>query len=225
MARPREFDNDKVIALAEELFRRKGYGATSMRDLIAHVGLSSSSIYAAFGGKYGLFIAALRHGAAQDRAMIVQALAHPDGVMAGVASLYHGLIDKLLAEDGATASLTLRAALESLDAAAPDTERSPALGSRTGADVKVMDVLRAHFADLSDVLSERLEQAHSRQELRLNQDASDLALFILLNAFNLTFVVKLTRDEQRLAAYVQAALDAVTGQPTGAWAERGSCSD
>src|SRR5690606_23204715 len=199
MARPREFDKAKVIELAAELFRLKGYQATSMRDLITHVGLSSSSIYAAFGGKYGLFTAALQHGAAQDKAMIAAALEHPAGVMAGIAALYDGLLDSLLAEDDAAASLTLRAALESLGT---DGE---------GHENDVLDALRSHFTDISSLVAERLEQAQTRGELHLRQDASDLALFLLLNAFNLNFVVKLTRDRDRLTAYVQAALDAVAG--------------
>lgn len=207
MARPREFDKTKVVALAAELFRLKGYQATSMRDLITHVGLSSSSIYAAFGGKFGLFMATLEHGATQDRAMIVGALDHPAGVMAGIAALYDGLIDSLLAEDGTAASLTLRAALENLESGSADEREQPTSSHETD----VLDALRAHFADLSTVLAKRLEQAEASGELRLNQPASDLALFILLNAFNLTVVVKLTRDRDRLEAYVRAALDAVTG--------------
>lgn len=207
MARPREFDKAEVIALAAELFRRKGYQATSMRDLITHLGLSSSSIYAAFGGKYGLFMAALKHGAEQDKAMIVQALEHPAGLLAGLTALYQGLIDSLLGEDEGSASLTLRAALESLDAG---VLTAPA-GETPAPDV--LDAMRAHFTDLAAVVTERLESAQHRGELRLKQDASDLALFILLNAFNLTVVVKLTRDPERLAAYVRTALDSVADPP------------
>lgn len=216
MARPREFDKAKVIALAAELFRLKGYQATSIRDLIAHVGLSSSSIYAAFGGKYGLFMAALEHGATHDRVLIASALDHPDGVLAGIAALYQGLIDSLLAEDGASASLTLRAALENLDARSGDVGQVASEGAGAvksgivdGARPDVIDALRTHFTGLSAVVAERLALAESSGELRLNQAPSDLALFILLNAFNLTFVVKLTHDRDRLAAYVRAALDAV----------------
>jgi len=222
MARPREFDKADVIALAAELFRRKGYQATSMRDLITHLGLSSSSIYGAFGGKYGLFMAALKHGAEQDKAMVVRALEHPDGLLAGLTALYQGLIDSLLGEDEGSASLTLRAALESLDAAAaassPDAGAPRRGGSGAGSRTvtpapDVLDAMRTHFADLAAVVAERLEAAQGRGELRLKQDASDLALFILLNAFNLTVVVKLTRDPERLAAYVRAALDSVADPP------------
>lgn len=222
MARPREFDKADVIALAADLFRRKGYQATSMRDLITHLSLSSSSIYGAFGGKYGLFMAALKHGAEQDKAMIVSALDHPGGILAGLTALYDGLIASLLGADEGSASLTLRAALESLDAgaaAAPldsGPSRPDATGSRSNATAPapdVLDAMRAHFADLAAVVTERLEAAEQRGELRLKQDASDVALFILLNAFNLTVVVKLTRDPERLAAYVRTALDSVADPP------------
>lgn len=238
MARPREFDRVEVVAHAAELFRLRGYAATSMRDLITHLGLSSSSIYGAFGGKYGLFMAALEHGAAQDRAMITAALDHPAGVMAGLSALYDGLIDSLLAEDASAASLTLRAALEYLESDAKDPAKldvtsgarsgarsGPGSGATSGAPVPastqaatdepdVLDALRAHFADLSALVAARLVQAEERGELRLNQAASDLALFVLLNAFNLTIVVKLTHDRNQLAAYVRAALDAVAGPST-----------
>lgn len=213
-----------MVALAAELFRRKGYRATSMRDLITHLGLSSSSIYAAFGGKYGLFMAALKHGAEQDKALIVRALQHPAGLLAGLTALYQGLIDSLLGEDGGSASLTLRAALESLDAgvltassggapaASVEGSRAVSRAAETPAP-DVLDAMRAHFADIAAVVTQALEAAQRRGELRLKQDASDLALFILLNAFNLTVVVKLTRDPERLAAYVRAALDSVADPP------------
>jgi len=231
MARPREFNKAEVIALAAELFRLKGYRATSMRDLITHVGLSSSSIYAAFGGKDGLFMAALEYGAAQDRAMVVGALDHPAGVMAGIAALYNDLIDSLLADEGTAASLTLRAAWENLDSArqgpdasggaagtaagsAADSAAGEEGGTQGGNEHEVLDALRTHLTTITSVVSERLEQAEAQGELRLNQGAADLALFILLTAFNLTVVVKLTRDRDQLAAYIQAALDAVAGPGT-----------
>src|SRR5690606_28115034 len=197
----------------------------SMRDLITHLGLSSSSIYAAFGGKHGLFMAALKHGAEQDKAMIIRALDHPSGVRAGLTALYQGLIDALLADDVGSASLTLRAALETLEAdpvgvaaGARDSSRTSSVSTASKAGTPAADILeamRAHFGDVAAVVAEGLETAQRRGELTLKQDASDLALFILLNAFNLTVVVKLTRDEQRLAAYVQAALDSVADPPQG----------
>ena len=59
MARRREFDEQAVVANAMELFWRQGYRATTPRDLLTATGLSKSSLYATFGSKEGLFLAAL----------------------------------------------------------------------------------------------------------------------------------------------------------------------
>ena len=59
MARPRGFDEDKVIRKAMAIFWKKGYEATSIRDLEDTTGLSRISIYNTFGDKEGLFLKAL----------------------------------------------------------------------------------------------------------------------------------------------------------------------
>jgi TetR/AcrR family transcriptional regulator, transcriptional repressor for nem operon len=61
MARPRGFDADSAVAASLGLFRRRGYRATSIRDLSAHLDLNLSSIYRAYGDKHGLFLRALDH--------------------------------------------------------------------------------------------------------------------------------------------------------------------
>jgi AcrR family transcriptional regulator len=57
--RPRAFDDDTVIGAAMELFWRSGYAGVSVPDLSAATGLSSSSLYNAYGSKLALFEAAL----------------------------------------------------------------------------------------------------------------------------------------------------------------------
>jgi TetR/AcrR family transcriptional repressor of nem operon len=57
--RPRSFDDDTVVGAAMELFWRWGYAGVSVPDLSAATGLSSSSLYNAYGSKLQLFEAAL----------------------------------------------------------------------------------------------------------------------------------------------------------------------
>lgn len=59
MARPREFDEAAALEAAMECFWRRGYEATSLRDLTASMGLTAPSLYNAFGGKQELFTRAL----------------------------------------------------------------------------------------------------------------------------------------------------------------------
>lgn len=60
MARKATFDRDEVLRRARDLFWRKGYHATSLKDLEEALGLRPGSIYAAFSSKEALFSEALR---------------------------------------------------------------------------------------------------------------------------------------------------------------------
>ena len=60
MARTKEFNEDKVLDKAVEIFWHKGYNGTSAQDLVTHLGLSRSSLYDTFGDKQKLFSKALK---------------------------------------------------------------------------------------------------------------------------------------------------------------------
>ena len=60
MARPRQFDEEKVLLAVREQFWNAGYAATSLEDLMRVSGLGKGSLYAAFGDKHQLFLKALR---------------------------------------------------------------------------------------------------------------------------------------------------------------------
>ncbi|MEI5997901.1 TetR/AcrR family transcriptional regulator [Paraburkholderia bengalensis] len=57
--RPREFDREKALTDAMLLFWRKGFHATSLRDLGDALGIRMPSLYAAFGSKEALFVEAV----------------------------------------------------------------------------------------------------------------------------------------------------------------------
>ena len=57
--RPREFDKDKAVAKAMEVFWARGYEGASIAELTSAMGISKPSLYAAFRDKRGLFTAAL----------------------------------------------------------------------------------------------------------------------------------------------------------------------
>jgi TetR/AcrR family transcriptional repressor of nem operon len=66
--RPREFDEQEVVAKATAVFRRRGYYATSVRDLGDELALKPSSLYRTFTDKHTLFLRALDHYRAHDSA-------------------------------------------------------------------------------------------------------------------------------------------------------------
>ena len=62
--RPRNFDPDKALDRALEVFWRHGFQAASLADLTAAMDLSKPSLYAAFGDKEALYLKALERYAA-----------------------------------------------------------------------------------------------------------------------------------------------------------------
>jgi TetR/AcrR family transcriptional regulator, transcriptional repressor for nem operon len=61
MARPREFDEEIVLDAAVQCFWDRGYESTSVRDLVERTGITSASLYNAFGDKQALYKRALDH--------------------------------------------------------------------------------------------------------------------------------------------------------------------
>ena len=59
MARPRSYERGEVLDKAMQLFWRLGYEGAHLAALVEHTGLNRFSLYKEFGGKAGLYEAAL----------------------------------------------------------------------------------------------------------------------------------------------------------------------
>ena len=77
MGRPREFDKERVLDEAMEVFWRHGYEGTTIAELTAAMGINPPSLYAAFGSKEGLLKAALDHYSAKRAEFMREVLAAP----------------------------------------------------------------------------------------------------------------------------------------------------
>ena len=74
MARPREFDQDKVLNALRDVFWENGYEGTSYADITKATGLQKGSLYAAFGDKRSLYQLALARYDAQEVAAAIKML-------------------------------------------------------------------------------------------------------------------------------------------------------
>lgn len=59
--RPRKFNREEALSVAMQLFWKQGYDATSFADLTEGMGISTSSLAAAFTSKEDLFLEAVDH--------------------------------------------------------------------------------------------------------------------------------------------------------------------
>src|SRR5947207_16026348 len=65
MVGARQFDEQEVIAIALDVFWRKGLGEATMQDLAAAAGVQRGSLYNAYGDKEAIFLRAFDAYAAQ----------------------------------------------------------------------------------------------------------------------------------------------------------------
>jgi TetR/AcrR family transcriptional repressor of nem operon len=197
MARTKEFDETAVLDKALDLFWRQGYEATSVRDLTAELGISSSSLYATFGDKHAVYLQALSHYRAVELAEVRAQLANGARGADMLRHLFDALIDTLLATEERSGSFTLNAAVE--------------LGTR---DTAVAEQLRDHLDDLTEILGLYLLEAQSRGEIDDRFAPDDLARYVLHNLYSLGTIatVYLNRDElQRLAAIILSTMEPACG--------------
>lgn len=59
MGRPRQFEEASAVDAAADLFRKRGYAATSVDHLVEATGVHRGSLYGVFGSKLGLFLRVL----------------------------------------------------------------------------------------------------------------------------------------------------------------------
>jgi len=112
MARPISVSPTDILEAAEAVFARQGYGATSLRQLIAAAGVSTTAFYARFKSKEALLIALV--GRLMDELFAAgrDALAHVDGVDQGIERGGDALVATLLPQRSVVAlALTEGAAI------------------------------------------------------------------------------------------------------------------
>lgn len=111
MARPREFDEKAVLDAATECFWRRGYEATSVKDLMDKMGITAASLYNAFGDKRALFQIALDHYVEKslgERMRRCEALPPRDAIRA----FFEEIVDRSLSDREHKGCMLVNTALE-----------------------------------------------------------------------------------------------------------------
>jgi AcrR family transcriptional regulator len=159
--RPLSFDRDAALQKAMLLFWRHGYEGTSLSDLRSAMGVTSPSIYAAYGDKKRLFLAAVQKylsGPVTSEAIIrdaATASAAAEGLLRAAAIGYTG------AETPAGCLLAT----------------SAISGSGNSADVQAE--LASMRRAIEQCLRARIEAASATGELPVDMDAAGLAGFLM----------------------------------------------
>jgi AcrR family transcriptional regulator len=157
--RPREFDVERALDRALELFWRKGYEGTSLPDLTRAMGINRPSLYAAFGNKEQLFRKVIDRYVEGPAAYVRAALDEPTA-RAVAERLLGGTVDLLTDPHNPRGCLIVQGALVCGEAA--DAVRRELVSRRTAGE---------------EALRRRFERAQAEGDLPAEIDPADLARY------------------------------------------------
>lgn len=98
MPRVKQFDEAEILNKAMELFWEKGFHATSMQDLVSHLGINRASLYDTFGSKEALFQNAVEHYIEVSGSCIRTLFAEENDVRVGLKKLFDMAINESLCD-------------------------------------------------------------------------------------------------------------------------------
>ncbi|WP_249660782.1 TetR/AcrR family transcriptional regulator [Lysinibacillus fusiformis] len=173
MARTREFDEEKVLEAAMQLFWEKGYEATSLSDLTSRMGIQRPSIYSTFGDKKELFEAALRRYTTSRAADIRARLQSHVSVKQAFATFFEEVIQAEYTKDLSNGCFCINTMVE----LAPHEERFEVL-------------TREHQLYLAVIFQETIERGVQAGELEADTDAKSLAQALIVSLIGLTVMMK-----------------------------------
>src|SRR5262249_2666739 len=189
MPRPKSFDADDVLTRAVELFRARGYEATSLSDLESHLRLGRQSLYNTFGDKQALFHKALDHYQRTYGEPMVEGLNQPDAGLGAIREFFRTTVRFMTEENPRSGCLIANTITE--------------LGSDDPAAllrcIRSRDQLERSFR-------RALAQAKERGELPPHLDVDATATLLVIQNYGLNAMAKTGATTEELEEATEALL-------------------
>ncbi len=192
MPRPREFDREKAVQQAMELFWRQGYEAASVQALGAAMGLNPGSLYNAFTDKHTLFLEALRCYQEREYQVACALFAGPATGRAAIARFFALVVAQDSADPDHKGCLMVNSAAELAD-------RDPEVRARVAAG----------RAQMTGLFRDVILQAQRAGEIAAERDPDTLAAFLVNSLLGLRLTAKVQPDRATLLAIVETTLAAL----------------
>ncbi|GAA0672139.1 TetR/AcrR family transcriptional regulator [Kitasatospora atroaurantiaca] len=192
----KHFDPDATLETVEKLFWQQGMASTGIQDIVTATGVGRSSLYATFGGKRDLYLAALRRYLEQRSQPMFGRLADDARGLPAISEFFDALIAARCTGEYARWGCMV----------------SNAHAGAESGDPGVREIVDRHHDRLRDALRAALLTAGASGQLAPGVDPVASADVLALLAYGVNLRSRAGADAHQLQKTAAAALAAVTGR-------------
>jgi TetR/AcrR family transcriptional repressor of nem operon len=190
--RPREFDKEKTLERALQLFWSRGYGATSIQDLVDALAVERGSLYGAFGDKRRFYLQAVRlYWEVYERHLTATLDTSPLLPALREILTHPARLDELISDAG--------------------VPQGCLVGNTTAElvphDSEATAIVTDSYRRFTDILTDALRRAQAAGEIRGDADPAAQAGMLLYLVQGLSLVSRAGLDRAAALAAIDAALD------------------
>jgi len=189
VARPRQFDEKKVLQAAMNCFWANGYEMTSTRELAVRMGLTGASLYNAFGDKRSLYRQALAYYLEHSVHERIRRLENGQEPLPAIRAFFNEIIERSVRDRQRRGCMLVNAAL---DVAPHDSELRKCVSQE-------LILIESFF-------ERRVAEGQMDGSIACDRSAADLATMLLSVLLGIRVLARTRPQRSVLEAAVQAAI-------------------
>ncbi len=186
MTKKTKYDRQEVIDKATNLYWKKGFHATSMRNLQDEIDMRPGSIYAAFGSKDELFKEALKNYTGMALTQLQQFRDEHDSVIATLTAFIKAQV--IDTQNDAPNGMCMLA---------------KTIGELTEDNQGLIDTTKVHLGEIVNAFILLIKEAQALGEIDKDKNAEDLAIHIQIQIAGLRTFAKMNGDKYLLSTKVE----------------------
>lgn len=189
MPRIKLFDENEVLTKAMNLFWKQGYSATSVQDLVSHIGINRASLYDTFGDKEKLFKKAFELYRKQSIDKVCELFKNEPNVKEGFSRLFSEAINEALNDKDRKGCFAVNNTTELV----PNNE-------------SCLDILSNNRQNFESLFYEYLLRGQKKGQLTECKNLKALASFLFVIYNGILVVSKIQPNKKELTDSVNLAL-------------------
>jgi len=189
MPRVKLFDENEVLTKAMNLFWKQGYSATSVRDLVSHLGINRASLYDTFGDKEQLFKKSFELYRKTSMEGLTLFFQSQQNVRDGFSKLFNIAIEEAILDKDRKGCFVVNITTELI----PNDE-------------SLLKVLESNKRDIENLFYEYLKKGKENDQLKDSKDLKSISSLFYTLYSGIKVVSKIETNKKELTNSVNLAL-------------------